>query len=405
MSLTRARYLAYLRERWAKPDLIEMALAADSPLFGLLEKVRSGGKYYHVPILQTGAQGRSATFATAVTNAVGSQTRAFDVTYVSNYGILQLEGDIINDSEGNENALFSAVDHEVKAGLANMAKDMRVSLYGATGGAKGVVGSHSTVNFTLANIEDAIHFEVGMLLTADTVNGGGTVHAGQEAITAINRDTGVLTAAQDWSTGITGFAANDFVFEEGDYDGKLAGLESWIPTSAPGATTFYGVNRSRDTVRLGGVRYDGTTEPLEEACQNAAGVVQLYSGKITHFFANPIKWAQFANSISADSANRKTVVEGSTSRGAKVGYDAIMVATPVGMVPLLSDPGCPRGYIMGLDMDTWTLPYSGPELIHIVDDDGLEMRRGSGDDWQVDLKCRCNLACNAPGRNVRIAVE
>lgn len=408
--LNRTGFLPYLYERWLRSDDAQLALLNKCPLLGLLVKTKKGGKYVHVPILQTGAQGRSATFATAVANATASVPKAFDVTYVSNYAIIKVEGDIIDDASGNENALYDALDHEMKAGLANLAKDMRLNIYNNTGGARGQVGTYvaSATTFTLADPEDAVHLEVGMMLEADTTDGtSGTKHSGDEAITAINRQTGVVTAAQAWDTGITGFAADDYIFEAGDFGAKMAGLLAWIPASAPGATAFYGVDRSVDTERLGGVRYTGTGETLENALLNGAAQVELLGGEVSHFFCNPIKWAQVVQSLGADRLNRITTVKGSTPRGAEIGYDAVMVVTQNGLKPLISDPGCHKKYIMGLNLDTLELPYSAEsgEFIHIVETDGQKIRRGSGDDWQADLKVRCNLTCNNPGSNVRITVE
>jgi hypothetical protein len=408
--MDRTGFLPYLRERWAKTDDAALALLNECPLLGLLPKPHKGGKYVHVPILQTGAQGRSATYATAVANATKSVAKAFDVTYVSNYGIVKVEGDIIDDSAGNENALYDALDHEMKAGLANLAKDMRLNIYNNHGGARGKVGAYTAteLTFTLANPEDAVHLEVGMMLEADTTDGtSGTKHAGDEAITAINRQTGVVTAAQAWDTGITGFAADDYIFEAGDFGAKMSGLLSWIPASAPGATAFFGVDRSADTERLGGVRYDGTGETLENAMLNGAAWVQLLGGKITHFFCNPIKWAQVVQSLGADRLNRLVTVKGSTPNGAEIGYDAVMVVTEHGLRPLVSDPGCHKKYIMGLNLETLELPYSAEsgDWLHIIETDGQKIRRGSADDWQADLKVRCNLTCNNPGSNLRITVE
>ena len=52
---------------------------------------------------------------------------------------------------------------------------------------------------------------------------------------------------------------------------KLSGLGAWLPSSAPGSTdSFFGVNRSSDATRLGGIRFDGSSLPLEEALIGAA---------------------------------------------------------------------------------------------------------------------------------------
>lgn len=407
MSLTRAKYLAYLKERWMRTDDLMQAIIAKSPLLGMLNKKRVGGRYYHVPVLQTGAVGRAATYATAKTNAVGSQTRGFDVTYVSNYQILKLDGNTVDDAEGNENALFDAIDHEVKAGIASMTKDLRLGIFGNLGGARGTVASTSTVTLTLKNKEDSINFEVGDEVTASATDGtSGALRDSGQAITlvGVDRSAGTLTADENWSE-ISGITADDSLFIEGDFGLKMSGLLGWIPASAPGATAFFGVDRTSDVVRLGGNRYTGTGMPLEAAMVNGAAEAQLYDADLSVFVCNPIKWAQVATSIGADAQNRRTKIEGSTPNGATVSYDAIMIATTQGMIPLVGDPGAHKQYIVGLDLDTIDLTYVGDDLVHLIDTDDLTVRRGTADDWLVELKNRGNLACNAPGKNIRITVE
>ena len=116
---------------------------------------------------------------------------------------------------------------------------------------------------------------------------------------------------------------------------------------------------------------------------------------------NPIKWGELQISIGATQGNRIQLVKDFTGR---IGYQAIMVATPSGMAPIIADPGCPnsRGYL--LDMDTWVCGSVG-ELVHVIDDDGLKLRRDpDADGWMFELKSRGCFACDNPGRNVVIAL-
>jgi hypothetical protein len=58
---------------------------------------------------------------------------------------------------------------------------------------------------------------------------------------------------------VSGVASGDFIVPEGDLVTPgtylcMAGLQDWIPASAPGATAFFGQDRTADTTRLGGQR-------------------------------------------------------------------------------------------------------------------------------------------------------
>jgi hypothetical protein len=379
------------------------ALIVKAPLLGLVTKDETlGGKYYHVPILQRGPVGRSHLYATAKTNASGSTAAGFDVTYVNNFQIAKIDGDTVNDTAGNDNALYDAIDHEMKAAIANVRKDLRLKMYKNIGGARGVVSAESTTTLTLVDKNDAINFEEGMEVCCSATDGtsGSLRDSGDTVtVTAINRSAGTLTSDENW-TEIASLAAGDYLFADGDFGIAMAGLDSWVPASAPGATTFYGVNRSVDTDRLGGIRYTGTGMPLETAIMNASSLGAQFDADPTVCFCNTLVWAKLANSIGADRQNRITKI---TNAEATVGYSSIKVATANGEIDVVADPGCGASVMYLLDMSTWVLASVGP-LVKIVDDDGLTIRRGSGDDWLIDLKSRANLACRAPGKNVRIAI-
>lgn len=405
MTLNRTQYTAYLKERWEKPDAMMQAIIANCPTLGLMRKDPSaGGRYTHVPILRTGPQGRSADYADAKANAVGSQTDGFDVTYGSNYQVAKLTGNVVDDSKGSENALYDAIDNEMKGSLANMKKDIRLQLFGNFGGSRGVVGDYTAteLTFILADIEDAVHFDEGMVLESSATDGtSGSVRTGSQAISAINRQTGTITGAAAWDTAITNFAEDDFLFADGDFGSKWSGILGWLPATAPGATLFFGVDRSIDTLRLGGIRYEAQGEPIESAFTNACAQAMLYDAVSSVGIVNPVKWAELSNSLGADRLNRITEIRDTTG---VIGYKAIMLATPMGDIPVVSDAGCQNKYGLLLDMDTWCCKTVG-EMIHIIDDDGLKIRRGDVDDWLIEMKSRGNFTCNAPGKNVRMAFE
>ncbi len=404
MTLTRTKFLAYMKERWARPDAMMQALIVKAPFLGLVEKDETlGGKYYHVPLLQVGPTGRSHTYATAKTNATGSTAVGFDVTYVSNYQIAKIDGNTVNDTKGNDNALYDAIDHEMKAAIANIRKDIRMKLYKNVGGARGQMSSATGDTAVLANKNDVVNFEVGMNIAAASTDGtSSSLRDSGDAVvlSAINRSLGYLTASTTWKTTISAMGNTDYLFSEGDFGAAMAGLDSWVPSSAPGATAFYGVDRSVDTVRLGGHRYTGTGMPLENAIMNAASESSMLDSEPSVCFTNTLNWNKIATSIGADRQNRISKI---SSTDATVGYQSIKVLTEAGEIDVVADPGCPAGLMYLLDMSTWVLASVGP-VVHIIDDDGLSIRRGSGDDWLIELKSRANLACRAPGKNTRISI-
>lgn len=407
MSLTRTLFAAYLKDKYVKPNKIMLALLAKNPILGLMKKDKTlGGDYWRVPITAVAPQGRSATYATAKTNAVGSNNKKFLVDYAPNYIIAKLTGDVIDRCKGNDNALLDALDHEMKGAISTMKRDIRCNLFGNYGGARGTIGSTSTVYLTLANKEDSVNFEPGMEICVAATDGtSGSLRDSGQAITlvAVNKATGVLTADENWSE-IASIANGDYLFAEGDFGIKWSGLAGWLPSTAPtSGDSFFGVDRSVAPDILAGIRYDGSGDTLEEAFINAGSLGALFDAEATVGALNPVKWGQLSNSL--QSTRVEMLSPNDPQLKGRIGYKAIMVASPAGDVPIVADPGCPIdvGYL--LDMDTWTAGSVGGDLVHIIDDDGLTLRRDpDSDGWLVEFKSLGNFACDNPGRNVRIGL-
>lgn len=421
-ALDRASALAYMKERWIDPDELMLAIMTNAPLLGLLErdhKAMVGGRYMHIPLLRVGAQGRSASYVKAVTNLKSSETVGFDVTYVSNYQAIQVDGDTIDDMEGSENAIAEAVDHETEAAIANMRKDLQMSVFGQAGGPRGRIGSigaglaGANCRITLSNPTDSKFFEEGMVLAASANDGSGAAHALRDSgnvitITGINKMLGYLEFASDVTASISGLTANDYLFADGDFKTKWSGLAGWIPTTDPTAgDSFHGVDRSVATQVLSGLRYDATGKPIEEGLIAGAGYADLFDAHFDLGVINPVRFSRLVTSfMSSDRGNRITKVEGN-GRKAVVGYSAVMIATAFGDVPFVSDGGCGINEGFGLTKSTWKIGHVGGEgnLVHVVQDDKNRLRRPAGasavDAWQLDLKCRGNMGCKSPGKNMR----
>ena len=407
MSETRTLFAAYLKDKYVKPNKIMLAMLAKSPVLGLMKKDKTlGGDYWRVPITAVAPQGRSATYATAKANAVGSNNKKFLVDYAPNYIIAKITADVIDRCKGDDNALLDVLDHEMKGAMSTMRRDIRCNLFGNLGGARGTIGSTSTVYLTLANNEDSVHFEPGMEICVAATDGtSGSLRDSGQAITlvAVNKATGVLTADENWSE-IASIANGDYLFAQGDFGAKWSGLAGWLPATAPtSGDSFFSVDRSVAPDILAGIRYDGSGDTIEEAFINAGSLGSLFDAEATVGVLNPVKWGQLATSL--QSARVEMISPNDSQLKGKIGYKAIMVATPAGDIPIVADPGCPIDVGYELDMDTWTAGSVGGDLVHIIDDDGLTLRRDPDTDgWLVELKSLGNFACDNPGRNVRIAL-
>tara|TARA_Y100000004_G_scaffold129157_1_gene145571 strand:- start:5733 stop:6608 length:876 start_codon:yes stop_codon:yes gene_type:complete len=259
MALNMTTFAAALKQHYTD-EKIENMVYKDNPFLAMISKYEDfGGENLKLPVKYGLPMGRSATFADAVSNKSASQLKAFLLTRKADYAIASIANETIEASKGNANAFIEAATFEIDGAIEAATRSLAISLYGDGSGQIGVVGSLATTTasndtVTLATIQDITNFEVGMQLNF------GTATSNKE-ISTINRDTGVILL-----TGASGATTTEAIYVDGDKDNKLTGLAGWLPSSAPGSTdSFFGVNRSSDATRLGGIRFDGSSLPIEEA--------------------------------------------------------------------------------------------------------------------------------------------
>jgi hypothetical protein len=401
-----ASVLKYLDAK--QKDVIDMCMRK-SPTLALLPQLTDhGGEGRRVPII-TGRPvgGRSRTFATAQTNAGTASTQRFVVTTTSNYGVATIERKAVLGSKGDNAAVIDLLDLQISGITDSLSDDICTNLFRGTGGARGQVGAYTATatTLTLLNIEDAVHFEKGMVIVADTVDGTGTVNSGSATIAAVDYDTGVLTASAAWDAGIASIAVNDYLFASGDYGVGAAGLAAWIPSSAPGATAFFGVDRSVSPTRLGGIRPSTSvlTGTISERLRRSAAVCKRHGATPTLIVMNPMDVADL--DIELGDKVRYMEVESPESNPVQIGFEAIAFATPIGKLPVVGDPYCQPGVAWMLDAESWCTDSMG-QLIQIVDEDTKSkmLRQSAADGFEIRIASYYNHFTNAPGHNARVSL-
>lgn len=405
-----------LKEHYTS-DRVENMVYKDNPLLGLLPKMREfGGKTLPIPLIYGNPQGRSANFTRAQVrgNATSSRLAAFDLTRVKDYSFAIIDNETLEATKGDANAFLEAATVEIDGAINSLTRSLAIAQYRSGYGEIGQILAGSSVSGTtisLSNPDDVTNFEVGMELdVANGVTGASKAYGSSGnglIVTAVNRSA---TSAQltfgfnvdDSTNGIPLIAAGDYIFVRGDHSGstmvKVAGLEAWIPASAPGATPFFNVDRSVDVTRLGGQRYDGSSDPIEEALIEGASRVGREGGKIDHYFMNFRKYAELEKSL----GSKVQYVD--LMANAKVGFRGIQINGPKGVINVVPDQNCPANRVFGLQLDTWK-HYSLGEAVRVIDTDGLKMLRQQTADG---VECRygyyANMATRAPGWNINIQV-
>lgn len=377
-------------------QVIENLVYADNPFMALLKKKTDfGGKYKPVPIITGASQGRSATFSNAQGNQSAVQVESFFLTRKSDYSIATIDNQTMLASRTDKMSFLEGAKLLIDGAIRSITLSAASSLFRSGTGSIGQLGSISTGVITLSNPNDVVQFEVNMTLQANATDGG-TPRAALGYVVAVNRSAGTVTVSATGLGGAAGspalWAANDYLLVQGDVNAKMSGLAAWIPQVAPTSTAFYGVDRSVDVTRLGGVRYDGSAQSVEEALIDASSLLAREGGKATHVFVS------FASYSALEKALGSKVQYVDLKGPAEIAFRGIVLNGANSMMKVIPDRNCQPLTAYMLQLDTWTLESLGdcPQILRYGD--GLEMLRVSNADaGEVRVGYYANLATNAPG--------
>ena len=172
-------------------------------------------------------------------------------------------------AEGDRYSFLNAMTTEIDGVMRSVGDSISRNLFRDGSGAIGKVNNASfgVTTLDLVTDMDSLNFEVGMVLQVAAAKTGGSVRSGTLTVAAVNRGaaTNQITTTANLSAGVGAIAQNDFIYQSGDYDGALTGLEGWLPATAPSSAAFFGQDRTDDITRLSGQRYDGSSGTILEA--------------------------------------------------------------------------------------------------------------------------------------------
>lgn len=384
-------------------QVVENLVYADNPFLAMVpKKTDFGGKYKPIPIITGASQGRSATFTNAQGNQSAVQIESFLLTRMSDYSIATIDNQTMLASKTDKMAFLEGSKLVIDGAIRSITLSLASALFRSGTGSIGSIGSISTGVITLSDPNSVVQFEVNMVLQANATDGG-TPRAALGYVIAVNRSSGTVTvsATLGGSAGSpASWAPNDFLLVQGDNNAKISGLSAWIPASAPSATAFYGVNRSVDTVRLGGVRYDGSAQSLEEALIDASNLLAREGGK------PDVAIMSFASYSALEKALGAKVQYVDMKGPAGIAFRGIQINGANTMIKCFPDRNCPSQTAYLLQMDTWCLESLGdaPQILRYGD--GLEMLRVyNADAGEVRVGYYANLRTNAPGWNAYVALS
>lgn len=408
MSLDITALTAVLKVQYTQKKVNTLSYT-NNPLWAMLPKRTDFvGINKVVALRNANPQGRAYDFTSGLTNVSPSVYNKFTVTRAKDYAFGRVFGEAIEASAKDAGSLLAGLKAEIDGAMYTATRSLAKDLYGNGGGSRGQISAGSNVGtptITLADTSQIVNFEPGMKLRVSATDGtSGSQRAGTVTVTAVDRVAGTITASGNWTAGIAAAAVNDYIFQDGDFAAvsqAVTGLSGWIPATAPGATLFFGLDRSSDPVRLGGVRYTtGSGGPIEEILIATAALLVREGGKPTHVFMNPLDVANLIMAL----GSKVTYDRSKAFDDPDIGFETVKFMGPAGVMQIVPDLNCPRGKGWMLQMDTWCFESlnGAPRILNL---DGQDMLRdATADAYIFRIGYYGNLTCSAPGWNAYFAL-
>lgn len=405
MAESMTTYVAMLKEFYTAKK-VEQMVYRNAPFLAMVPKLTSvEGETWDVPIYYGDPQAGSATFANAQAGKGNTSTDKFQLTTKNEYSFAAIERKVIKASKTDKGAFLPAVKPNVDGAFNTCRRSLGIQIYRDGSGAKGRIASGGGgANIVLADLNDAVNFQKGERLQFNPNKTGnvGTLRnaAGVARITDINRATGTLTIVDVDAGTVAAAADSDYIYRSGDYDAVISGLQAWVPSSAPGATTFYGVDRTSDIEMLGGCRYDGSALLVSEAIIDGLSLcTMLGDGQPDHVFINPKQYRNLVKEMGAKVEFKDFAVN------QDIGFRGFEFQSDAGVARVFSDRYCISNAAFGLQLDSWELGSMGaiPEIFD-ADSDQEMLREGTSDGYELRIGGYANLACHSPGYNVQITL-
>jgi len=399
MAATSVANTPYILKTLWPQERIEAEVYDDNPLLAMMPKSEEFyGENMYVALRYTDNKGRAITFATAQANKNPHKGVRFLLTRGHDYALFGIEHEMILAAKKDKGALVRSLDTEMGSSINTLTNSLANKLYNDGSSTRGQIDGNDPgtgTTFTLSRLGDVVNFEVGDKINFAATATGALRAGGTRTISAIDRDSGLITvsAAIDAAVGSTDFINIDGDEVAGGTTSSLIGLLGWLPSTAPTATTFFGVDRSPDPVRLGGMRVDVSALNPEEGLATMLSKSSVNGAKISHIFRNPIDYKNIKIALGAK-------VETEYQSVGEVGFTAIKVFGDKGAVSIYGDRNCPQGRGFSLTMKTWKLYSLGKAPMVIEADDLRLLRDATADSFEGRMAYYANTACDAPGWNV-----
>lgn len=420
--------IAALKELYTDDkDYMKNVVYAKNPWLAMVPKNESpdgfAGKYIPVPLEYGNPQGRAHVFANAQNQQTASDVVSYFVYAVQDYQLVTITNLLMEQTKTNAGAFVDEASRTLDNGFRNISNNMAFELFYGGTASRGTIAASpaltlvgTVLSFTLANPQTVVQFEVGMSLQNSATDGGAALTSGGSVdvaqVTSVNRGTGAIVATVIQGSG-TSYATGNFLQVYGDIGTAgastiagmlgLSGMAAWVPSTDPISTdNFWGVNRSADPTRLGGLRYNASAQTISEGLTNALGYANREGAAIDLIIIDFVSYTTLINELGA-----KVQYVMLEHDEVEVAFEAIHFHSAYGKVPVLADRSAQAQTAWCLTTDTWKMRTLG-KAPHILTYgmEGLEgLRVGNADALEIRIAYYGNLICSAPGYNMQVQLS
>ena len=407
-----ANYENALKTLYLNDVTIQDLVNDDNPALAMIGKATNFvGDTLPQPVIDAYNQGNSSVFTNALNNQGSGSIKKFSLTRYPIYGLATIDRQTMLASKDQKGAFLPAAEFAIDGAFVGLANMMSQALYGSGTGVIGQISTIASGVIQLAQVDSAVNFEVGQVLDATTTNDSSSLSnkiAALANVIAIDRDVGTVTVANYTAGNFgtvaaspSGWAALQYLAQDGNLNAMPPGFAGWIPVTAPtSGDNFFGVDRSVDVDRLAGVRYDGSSETVEEAMLSASSKLsKLSKAKPDVCFVSPSIFNQLEKSLQG----RAFYLE---HKEGNIGFTGIKVMGAKGPIEVYQDRSNTTNYGWLLTLKHWKI-RSLMSCPHIVQDDitGNILRVSDQDAFQVRLAGYWVVACEAPSANCVITFQ
>lgn len=365
-------------------DKVDDVLLRESPVLGILDRMRVEGKEFAF-LVPYGASGAvSAKFLRAKDVALKNDVMGnaeFKVTPGKVFVPYTMTPDEVQASLTKKGAYLKVAGEKFFMSTYGLRRTMAVSFYGdgygviatiPTGGAT-ITTSGTKLTFTDSSVAAAV--EVGQVLRIKASKTTADDAQFADAVQIIASDDFSITVKSLSGSSISA-SAGDVIQLDGSVNGvdgspRLpVGLGGWLPIDRTNiGTDFYGVNRSRNPDKLAGVLVDDSA--LAKASNTKIKTIQKafmrarnhgLSNNNALIIVNPFDFQDISDEL--ELRNRfVTPTSTASKKNATAGISKLAAAASTNFADrIFDDPHCPAGRFYILDLDVvkiWSFTNAG----------------------------------------------